>query len=145
MVNIFRGSEYCPSITKEAIKIGVNTIWMQLGIKSEEALELGKKNGKNIIMDKCPKMEHSRLSGALGLAGFNSNLVSSKRNVSNSPHLANVGDTKTLIVHPASTTHRQLNNEQKEKSGISDAMIRLSIGLENHKDLVEDLRGALEI
>ena len=43
MVNIFRGSEYCPSITKEAIKIGVNTIWMQLGIKSEEALELGKK------------------------------------------------------------------------------------------------------
>ena len=90
-------------------------------------------------------MEHSRLSGALGLAGFNSNLVSSKRNVSNSPHLANVGDTKTLIVHPASTTHRQLNNEQKEKSGISDAMIRLSIGLENHKDIVEDLRGALEI
>ena len=65
MVNIFRGSEYCPSITKEAIKIGVNTIWMQLGIKSEEALELGKKNGKNVIMDKCPKMEHSRLSGAL--------------------------------------------------------------------------------
>ena len=39
MVNIFRGSEYCPSITKEAIKIGVNTIWMQLGIKSEEALD----------------------------------------------------------------------------------------------------------
>ncbi len=36
-------------------------------------------------MDKCPKMEHSRLSGALGLAGFNSNLVSSKRNISNSP------------------------------------------------------------
>ena len=60
-------------------------------------------------------------------------------------HLANVGDTKTLIVHPASTTHRQLNKEQKQKSGISDAMIRLSIGLENHKDIVEDLRGALEI
>ena len=60
-------------------------------------------------------------------------------------HLANVGDTKALIVHPASTTHRQLNKEQKKKSGISDAMIRLSIGLENHKDIVEDLRGALEI
>ena len=48
-------------------------------------------------------------------------------------HLANVGDTKTLIVHPASTTHRQLNKEQKEKSGISDAMIRLSIGLEKQR------------
>ena len=59
-------------------------------------------------------------------------------------HLANVGDTKTLIVHPASTTHRQLNKEQKEKSGISDAMVRLSIGL-NHKDIVKDLRDALEM
>ena len=106
MVNIFRGSEYCPSITKEAIKIGVNTIWMQLGIKSEEALELGKKNGKHVIMDKCPKMEHSRLSGALGLAGFNSNLVSSKRNVSNSPPpatrnggMVRSSELETLAIH----------------------------------------------
>ena len=70
MVIIFKESEYCPSITKQAIKIGINTIWMQLGIKSKEALELRKKNGKNVIMDKCPKMKHSRLSGVLGLAGL---------------------------------------------------------------------------
>jgi O-acetylhomoserine (thiol)-lyase len=48
-----------------------------------------------------------------------------------------------LIVHPASTTHRQLNNEQKEKSGVSDTIIRLSIGLESHKDIIGDLEGAL--
>ena len=59
-------------------------------------------------------------------------------------HLANVGDTKSLIVHPASTTHRQLNEEQKERSGISDSMIRLSIGLENYKDIIHDLNEALE-
>ena len=59
-------------------------------------------------------------------------------------HLANVGDTKSLIVHPASTTHRQLSEEQKERSGISDSMIRLSIGLENYKDIIHDLNEALE-
>ena len=55
-----------------------------------------------------------------------------------------MGDTKSLIVHPASTTHRQLNEEQKERSGISDSMIRLSIGLENYKDIIHDLNEALE-
>ena len=58
-------------------------------------------------------------------------------------HLANIGDTKSLIVHPASTTHRQLNEEQKKSAGIKDSMIRISIGLENHKDIIEDLNGAL--
>ena len=58
-------------------------------------------------------------------------------------HLANVGDTRSLIVHPASTTHRQLSNEQKEKSGVGDSIIRLSTGLESHKDIIADLEGAL--
>ena len=60
-------------------------------------------------------------------------------------HLANAGDTKTLIVRSGSTTHRQLNKEQKEKSGINDAMIRLSIGLEKYQDILEDLRGTIDI
>jgi len=81
MVNIFRPSEFCASITKDAISIGAKTVWMQLGIKNEEAINLGKKAKINVIYDKCPKMEHSRLSGALGLAGFNSRLISSKRPV----------------------------------------------------------------
>ena len=60
-------------------------------------------------------------------------------------HLANIGDTKSLIIHPASTTHRQLSDTQKEKSGINNSMIRLSIGLESHKDIIQDLSGALEM
>ena len=50
MVNIFRPSKFCPSITKEAIKIGAKTIWMQLGIISEEAIELAKQNNKNAFL-----------------------------------------------------------------------------------------------
>ena len=60
-------------------------------------------------------------------------------------HLANVGDTKSLIVHPASTTHRQLSIEQKEKSGLGDSIVRISVGLENHKDIISDLDGALSV
>ena len=61
MVNIFRPSKFCPSITKEAIKIGVKTIWMQLGIKNKEAINLGEKANINMVFDKCPKMEHTKL------------------------------------------------------------------------------------
>ena len=60
-------------------------------------------------------------------------------------HLANVGDTKSLIVHPASTTHRQLSPEQKEKSGVGDAIVRISVGLESYKDIISDLDGALSV
>ena len=88
MVNIFRPSKFCPSITKEAIKIGVKTIWMQLGIKNKEAINLGEKANINMVFDKCPKMEHTKLSGTLGLLGFNSNLISSKRSVTKSPPTA---------------------------------------------------------
>ncbi len=59
-------------------------------------------------------------------------------------HLANIGDTKTLIIHPASTTHRQLSEEQKFNSGLTDGLLRISIGIENPKDIIKDLKGALD-
>ncbi len=58
-------------------------------------------------------------------------------------HLANVGDTKTLIIHPASTTHRQLNEAELAKAGISDDMIRISVGIENIEDILWDIDQAL--
>ncbi len=54
-------------------------------------------------------------------------------------HLANVGDAKSLVIHPASTTHQQLTAEQQEASGVTQDMIRLSIGLEDPDDLIYDL------
>jgi O-acetylhomoserine (thiol)-lyase len=58
-------------------------------------------------------------------------------------HLANIGDTRSLILHPASTTHRQLSDEQREAAGAGPDVIRLSIGLESAEDLIRDLDQAL--
>jgi O-acetylhomoserine (thiol)-lyase len=59
-------------------------------------------------------------------------------------HLANIGDTRSLILHPASTTHRQLTDEQRLAAGAGPDVIRLSIGLETAEDLIDDLDQALE-
>ena len=59
-------------------------------------------------------------------------------------HLANVGDTKSLIIHPASTTHRQLSSEQREISGAGDSVIRVSIGIEHSDDIIKDLKTTLD-
>ncbi len=59
-------------------------------------------------------------------------------------HLANVGDAKSLAIHPASTTHSQLSAEQMKESGITDSMVRLSIGIEHCDDICADIAQALE-
>ncbi len=59
-------------------------------------------------------------------------------------NLANVADAKSLVVHPATTTHAQLSDSDLEAAGVAKNQIRLSIGLENVDDLIEDLRLALE-
>jgi O-acetylhomoserine (thiol)-lyase len=58
-------------------------------------------------------------------------------------HLANIGDTRSLIIHPASTTHRQLSEEQQVKAGAGPDVLRLSIGIENVDDIIHDLDRAL--
>ena len=56
--------------------------------------------------------------------------------------MANIGDTKSLIIHPASTTHQQLTNGQQEATGVTKDLIRLSVGLEDIDDLKADLQAA---
>lgn len=58
-------------------------------------------------------------------------------------HLANIGDAKTLAIHPASTTHQQLSKEEQEAAGVTDDFVRLSIGIENVDDIISDLDQAL--
>ena len=58
-------------------------------------------------------------------------------------HLANVGDAKTLVIHPASTTHQQLSVTQLATAGIGEDMVRLSVGIESVEDIVRDLDQAL--
>ena len=59
-------------------------------------------------------------------------------------HLANVGDAKTLVIHPASTTHLQVDAEHLAAAGVGEDMIRLSVGLEDAGDIIDDLKGALK-
>ena len=58
--------------------------------------------------------------------------------------LANVGDAKTLIIHPASTTHAQLSEDQQRASGVTSDLVRLSIGIEDSEDIIADLKRVLE-
>jgi O-acetylhomoserine (thiol)-lyase len=58
-------------------------------------------------------------------------------------HLANIGDTRSLIIHPASTTHRQLSDAQKVQAGAGPDVVRLSIGLEDPGDVIADLDQAM--
>jgi O-acetylhomoserine (thiol)-lyase len=59
-------------------------------------------------------------------------------------HLANIGDAKTLVIHPASTTHQQLTADERKSTGVSDDFIRISVGLEDVEDIIEDISQALE-
>jgi O-acetylhomoserine (thiol)-lyase len=59
-------------------------------------------------------------------------------------HLANVGDVRTLVIHPASTTHRQLSDSQLEDAGVKPDLIRISVGLEDVEDIIWDIDQALE-
>jgi O-acetylhomoserine (thiol)-lyase len=58
-------------------------------------------------------------------------------------HLANIGDAKSLVIHPASTTHRQLSEDDQVKAGVPPDMVRLSIGLETIDDILWDIDRAL--
>ena len=58
-------------------------------------------------------------------------------------HVANLGDTRSLIIHSASTTHRQLTPEQQERAGAMPNVVRLSIGMEDPQDLIRDLDQAM--
>ena len=60
-------------------------------------------------------------------------------------HLANVGDARSLIIHPASTTHQQLSEEDQLAGGVTPDLIRLSVGIENVEDILWDLDRALQV
>ena len=79
IVDIFRNSEAALRITCEAIAIGASVVWMQLGVRNDEAARLAEDAGLEVVMNRCPKIEYGRLSGELNWAGVNSRTLSSKR------------------------------------------------------------------
>ena len=79
IVDIFRGSAAALPIAKEAISIGAKVVWMQLGVRNDEAAKLAEDAGLRVVMNRCPKIEYGRLAGELNWAGVNSRMLSSKR------------------------------------------------------------------
>ncbi len=96
----------------------------------------------NLAKRYCPKG-----AGAVFTFGLEGGYDAGVRLVSNLKlfsHLANIGDTRSLVIHPASTTHRQLTDEQRKSAGAGPEVVRLSIGLEDTGDLIADLDQALD-
>lgn len=139
---------------------GLETLELRIKKHSENALALAKwlKEQPQVKWVNYPGLEESRYyslaqeylpKGQSGLltfgveGGFESaRVVADEAKVFSL--LANIGDTKSLIIHPASTTHQQLSDEQQESTGVTKDLIRLSVGLEDLEDLKEDLRQAFE-
>jgi predicted CoA-binding protein len=79
IVDIFRASSAALDIAREAIRIGAKVVWMQLGVRNDEAAKLAEDAGLQVVMNRCPKIEYGRLSGELSWAGVNSRRLSSRR------------------------------------------------------------------
>jgi predicted CoA-binding protein len=79
VVDIFRNSEAALEITRQAIEIGAKVVWMQLGVRNEEAARLAEEAGLTVVMNRCPKIEYGRLSGEIAWAGVHTRTLSSQR------------------------------------------------------------------
>ena len=83
IVDIFRNSAAALEVTREAIrlkdKLGIKVVWMQLGVRNDEAAAEAEAAGLKVVMNRCPKIEYGRLSGEIGWAGVNAGAISSKR------------------------------------------------------------------
>jgi len=137
---------------------GLETLSIRLDKHSKNALELAQwlENQAEVAWVSYPGLEsHASYkntqkylpkgqSGVLsfGVKGGFEAAKSTVDNVKVFSLLANIGDTKSLIIHPSSTTHQQLTDEQQEKSGVSKDLIRLSVGIEDINDLKQDLKEA---
>ena len=83
MVDVFRNSDDALAVAEEAVSLkdekGFKVLWMQLGVRNDEAARRAEAAGLTVIMDRCPKIEYARLSGDLGWCGVNTRIVTAKR------------------------------------------------------------------
>jgi uncharacterized protein len=83
IVDVFRNSAAALDIVREAIplkdKLGIKVIWMQLGVRNDQAATEAEAAGLRVVMNRCPKIEYGRLSGEIGWAGVNAGALSSRR------------------------------------------------------------------
>ena len=80
LVDVFRRAEDLPAVADEVVAVeGTRTLWFQLGLSSDEAARVAHAAGRNVVMNRCLKIEHARFAGGLHLAGFDTGVISSRR------------------------------------------------------------------
>ena len=79
IVDVFRRTDALPGVAREAVEAGAGAMWMQLGLHSDEAVEIASSAGLDVVSNRCLKIEHARFHGGLHLAGFDTGVISSKR------------------------------------------------------------------
>jgi hypothetical protein len=83
MVDVFRSSDAAPGIVREALaeknRLGLKTLWMQLGVINEDAAALAGEAGLTVVMDRCPKIEYGRMSGEISWMGVNRKLIDNRK------------------------------------------------------------------
>src|SRR6202521_1979508 len=114
MVDIFRGSQYALAIVQEALalKPPPQVIWMQLGVRNDEAAALAEANGMKVVMNRCPKIEYGRLSSEIAWMGVNTRTLSSKK--------ASVGGIQRMTLNRTSAqggTTLAADRAQREDGG----------------------------
>lgn len=144
---------------------GIETLHLRMREHSKNALAVAKflESNENVGWVNYPGLESNKQNyekaqkympeGQSGLVGFGikgkgkSNKEAGAKfidNVKLLSHLANIGDAKSLVIHPASTTHSQLSEEVLKETGVTDDFIRLSIGIEDIDDIIADIKQALD-
>jgi uncharacterized protein len=79
IVDVFRRADALPGVAREAVDAGAKAFWMQLGLHSDEAVEIAHSAGLDVVSNRCVKIEHARFHGGLHLAGFDTGVISSRR------------------------------------------------------------------
>ncbi len=138
---------------------GIETLSLRMKQHSASALEIAKflENHPKVLKVNYPGLESDKnysmaqkyfKGGNSGLLSFEVESKAMAQKIADSTEIfavvVNIGDSKSIITHPASTTHQQLSAQELIEAGISGGLIRLSVGLEDTQDLIEDLSRALE-
>ena len=139
---------------------GIETLSLRMQRHCENALKVAQflENHPNVSWVSYPGLVSHKYyalaqkylpKGASGMLGFGIKGgreagIKFIENVKLLSHLTNIGDTKSIVTHPASTTHQQLSDEEKITAGVGDDYIRLSVGIEDIEDIIADIKQALE-